>query len=49
MSVDEGLETIEFDVASTHFTNLIQKYEMYEMAGVEEWRGSDYEESNHDD
>jgi tubulin beta len=34
--VNEGLETVEFDEARSNMTDLIQEYEMYETAGVEE-------------
>ena len=34
--VNEGLETVEFDEARSDVTDLIQEYEMYETAGVEE-------------
>jgi tubulin beta len=34
--VNEGLETVEFDEARSNMTDLIQEYEMYETAGVDE-------------
>ena len=34
--VNEGLETVEFDEARSNMADLIQEYEMYETAGVEE-------------
>ena len=34
--VNEGLGTVEFDEARSDVTDLIQEYEMYETAGVEE-------------
>ena len=34
--VNEGLEAAEFDEAHSNMTDLIQEYEMYETAGVEE-------------
>ena len=34
--VNEGLETVEFDEARSNMTDLIQEYEMYETAGVED-------------
>jgi hypothetical protein len=33
---NEGLETVEFDEARSNMTDLIQDYEMYETAGVDE-------------
>ena len=34
--VNESLETVAFDEARSNMTDLIQEYEMYETAGVEE-------------
>jgi tubulin beta len=34
--VNEGLETVEFDEARSNTTDLIQEYEMYESATVDE-------------
>ena len=34
--MNEGLETVEFDEARSNMTDLIQEYEMYETAGVDE-------------
>jgi tubulin beta len=34
--VNEGLETVEFDEARSNMTDLIQEYEMYETATVDE-------------
>jgi tubulin beta len=34
--VNEGLETVEFDESRSNMTDLIQEYEMYESAGVDE-------------
>jgi tubulin beta len=43
--VNEGLETVEFDEVSSNMTDLIQKYEMYETAGVDEVGEGDEDES----
>jgi len=42
--VNEGLETVEFDEARSNMTDLIQEYEMYETAGVEETGENEEEE-----
>ena len=34
--VNEGLGTVEFDEARSNMAGLIQGYEMYETAGIEE-------------
>lgn len=42
--VNEGLETVEFDEARSNMTDLIQEYEMYETAGVDEKDEDEMEE-----
>jgi tubulin beta len=44
--VNEGLETVEFDEARSNMTDLIQEYEMYETATVDEVGENEEEEGD---
>jgi tubulin beta len=46
--VEEGLELVEFDEASSNACDLIQEYEMYELAGADEVGESEDDDSDSD-
>jgi tubulin beta len=46
--VNEGLDPVEFDEARSHVMDLIQEYEMFETAGIEEVGEGDDEENDGD-
>jgi tubulin beta len=43
--VREGIECVEFDEARSNMSDLVQEYEMYEMAGIESSSEGEEEES----